>query len=47
VNVNDWHMATIRHCDCIDYQQHGSKHWCKHRIAVALVYRAAQLDEVK
>jgi hypothetical protein len=47
VNVNDWHMASVAKCDCIDYQQHGSKHWCKHRIAAALIYRAAQLDETK
>ena len=28
-------------CECQDYQRRAPGHWCKHRLAVALVERAA------
>lgn len=45
VNVNDWHMATIRDCDCIDHKR-GTK-YCKHIIAACIVIKAKQLQEAK
>lgn len=41
VNVNDWHMATISKCDCIDSQR---VKYCKHKIASMLVVKAKQLS---
>jgi hypothetical protein len=45
VNINDWHMATIKDCDCID---HKHNKYCKHVIAAMLVTKAQRLaQEIK
>lgn len=43
--ANDFHLATWRGCDCVDYLRHGGKKfWCKHKIAHALLWRAFQIQ---
>lgn len=42
VNVNDWHMATISTCDCID---HKRVKYCKHIIAKMIVVKAQSLSK--
>lgn len=41
VNINEWHMATVRSCDC---QDHKHTKYCKHIIASMLVVKAKQLS---
>lgn len=43
VNVNDWHMATTRDCDCIDHKR-GTK-YCKHIISAMIVVKAQSLSK--
>lgn len=42
INVNDWHMATVSKCDCIDSRR---VRYCKHKIAAMIVYRARQYQQ--
>ena len=45
VNVNDWHMATVKSCDCEDHRR-GTK-YCKHIISAMLVTKAQRLENTK
>lgn len=37
----DWHLTTLRFCDCADHKQAHTR-YCKHIIAYMLLYRAVQ-----
>jgi hypothetical protein len=44
VTGSDWHLATIKSCDCED---HKRVKYCKHIIASMLLYKALKLEETK